>query len=330
MTQRRIVAYVHAYVGMGRNAGAETTLHDILKYLVQNGWEAHVVVSQPFPGQVDQVIDGVQVHPQVDRRSILHWVPSASIVISHLECSERAVVLSRKFRTPVVQLIHNDMTPTHGYVAMGCDLAIFNTKWVSDRFDFDGLSVVVHPPVDFSKYRQIDGVERDCVTLVNLWENKGTDVFYKLAQRFPSQKFLGVLGGYGEQDTRSGFNNVEFCSNVSDMSEVFSRTKIILMPSLYESYGRVAVEAAGMGIPSLVSSTPGLHEALGDAGIFCTGVDEFTAGLKKLLHWKSYAKASKLTTARAGQISEIRDSELKAMLVYMNGLADTGRLLRGW
>jgi glycosyltransferase involved in cell wall biosynthesis len=326
----RIVAFAHAYVGMGHNAGAETTLHDILRYLVANGWEAHVIVSQPNPGQTETVIDGVHVHPQADRRTILHWIPQASVVISHLECTERTVVLARKYGVPVVQLIHNDMTPTHGYVAMGCDLALFNTDWVKNRFDFEGLSLTVHPPVDGSRYSILPNASQGCITLVNLWKPKGSEIFYQLAERFPNQKFLGVVGGYGEQDIRSGIDNVSFHSHTHDMSIVYSRTKIVLMPSKYESYGRVAVEAASLGIPSIVADTPGLREALGDSGTFCSGIDEYTVALKKMLHWKALASAGKAASARFKEISSQTDSEMSAMLVYMNGLATTSRLLRGF
>jgi len=51
--------------------------------------------------------------------------------------------------------------------------------------------------------------------------------------------------------------NVTHHPNVHDMREVYGRARIILMPSLYESYGRVAVEALATGIPSIVAPTLG-------------------------------------------------------------------------
>ncbi|MFI1769152.1 glycosyltransferase family 4 protein [Streptomyces sp. NPDC020800] len=49
---------------------------------------------------------------------------------------------------------------------------------------------------------------------------------------------------------------------------VYSRSRVMLMPSLYESWGRVAVEAFASGIPVIAHPTPGLVESLGEAGIF--------------------------------------------------------------
>lgn len=93
-----ILAYVHAYVPT-HNAGAETTLHDILKELVLDGWEAHVVIKydRALAG-FDYVIDGVQVHQSGDRKTILHYIRKADLTISHLECSERMHIMSEMWK----------------------------------------------------------------------------------------------------------------------------------------------------------------------------------------------------------------------------------------
>lgn len=330
----RIVAYVHAYVGMGHNAGAEETLHDMLRHLVANGWEADVVVSQPYPGMSEYSIDGVNVHPQVDKRTIIHWIPRASVVISHLECSERATLVARKYRIPSVQLVHNDMPQTHGYVAMGPDAVVFNTEWVQAKFDVPGVSMVVHPAVDGSRYAT-ESTERNYITLVNLWPNKGSDIFYRLAERLPEFKFLGVMGGYGEQDVRDGYSNVTFQTHTSNMASVYARSRLVIMPSVYESFGRVAVEAASQGIPSIVSNTPGLIEALGDAGIYVDpkaddAIDLYVQNIRRLKHWKAYKTASDRVIARYSHLKDQHLAELNAFTVLVSQMAETGRLLRGW
>lgn len=69
------------------------------------------------------------------------------------------------------------------------------------------------------------------------------------------------------------------------------------MPSDYESFGRVAVEAACSGIPAIVHPTLGLKESLGDAGIFVdrNNVDGWAEELERLYgdeHY--YAERSKM------------------------------------
>jgi glycosyltransferase involved in cell wall biosynthesis len=327
-----IVAYVHAYVGMGRNAGAETTLHDILKFLVRNGHEARVVLSQS-PGIDDYDVDGVHVHARVDKRTILHWAPQAAVMLTHLESTERAVLLGRKFRTPVVQIIHNDMDITKGYAALGCEAIVFNTEWVRDSFGItESIGLVVHPPVRAEDYSITgDPSKSDYITMVNMWPNKGSSVFYEMASRFPGKKFLAVPGGYGQQDIRTEeYPNVTVADHVMDMREVFSRTRIVLMPSKYESFGRVAMEAASQGIPSLVSPTPGLVEALGPAGIYCPSLDEYARQLKRLSHWKAYAAASAAHRQRYEEFSRTSDAEMMALLATITSVGESAQTLRGW
>jgi hypothetical protein len=66
------------------------------------------------------------------------------------------------------------------------------------------------------------------------------------------------------------------------------------MPSSYESWGRVAIEAACSGIPTIAHPTDGLLEALGPAGIFVDRrkTRQWQAELERLDDPDQYAKAS--------------------------------------
>jgi glycosyltransferase involved in cell wall biosynthesis len=141
-------------------------------------------------------------------------------------------------------------------------------------------SVVVHPPIDASQYRlpvdwcQAEAQHRPYVTLVNLWNGtgetgKGAHILYGLAKEMPDVNFMGVVGGYGHQDVRE-VSNVHIQPHTSDiLKDVYARTRVLLMPSKYESFGRVAIEGAASGIPTIANPTEGLMEALGPGGLFC-------------------------------------------------------------
>ena len=63
--------------------------------------------------------------------------------------------------------------------------------------------------------------------------------------------------------------NVTFYGDVTDVETYMSRMDIILIPSLFESFGYVAVEAMILGKPVIVSSTGGLTEVVDkESGIF--------------------------------------------------------------
>jgi glycosyltransferase involved in cell wall biosynthesis len=120
--------------------------------------------------------------------------------------------------------------------------------------------------VNIDHYRVDRGEE---ITLININRNKGAELFYEVAQMMPEYKFLAVQGGYGEQ-IYNRLQNVTIWGNQPDVRNVYKRTKILLMPSQYESWGRTATEAMASGIPCIVSDLPALRENCGDAGIYCS------------------------------------------------------------
>ncbi|MFJ8313754.1 MULTISPECIES: glycosyltransferase family 4 protein [unclassified Streptomyces] len=90
---------------------------------------------------------------------------------------------------------------------------------------------------------------------------------------------------------------------------VYSRSRVMLMPSLYESWGRVVVEAFASGIPVIAHPTPGLVESLGEAGIFAyrDDLNAWTHALMSLRDPTNRARASRRATARSHQLSTAPD-----------------------
>ena len=138
----------------------------------------------------------------------------------------------------------------------------------------------VRPLMHRDKIEITEPFQGDCITLVNANQNKGVHVFLDLARRMPERKFLGVLPYYGENKLPPSPGNVEWVPFNDDIRTILKRTRILLVPSYYESFGRIAVEAMLNRIPVLYSkpleksvypggSTEGLHEWIEPAGIPC-------------------------------------------------------------
>ena len=118
----------------------------------------------------------------------------------------------------------------------------------------------------------------DCITLINANMNKGVHQFLGLARAMPTHKFLGVLPYYGERTVPPAPDNVIWIPFDNDIRTILRRTRILLVPSYYESFGRVAVEAMTNGIPVVYAkpainsvypggSTEGLQDWIEPAGI---------------------------------------------------------------
>lgn len=225
-------------------------------------------------------IDGIKVLSPPKIPYTYDWVKEQAkgfdLLLTHLDCSGRAMNLSIDVDLPLVHWVHNSMQLRyHNVTPHKAQLVVFNSHWVKEAEKFNGEpwpgdSIVLHPVVEPEYYRCERG---EMVTLVNPTPGKGADTFYKLAGLMPQYKFLTVKGCYGEQvappNIPEWFHGVETMEHTPDIRNVLRRTKVLLMPSEYESYGRIAVEAACAGIPTIAHPTPGLKESLGEAGIFC-------------------------------------------------------------
>lgn len=266
----RVLAYVHGYLPH-LPAGSETMLHELLLVLKGAGHDVAVVATDHVieATGADWEVDGIAVHaaagPEEADEFTLDWQPDA--LISHHQYAAHAIELAHGFDIKCAVMFHNDFPQAHQLMRRRPDLAVLNTHWLNRHLAPSVLGipfVIVHPPVDRERHRTTPG---DAITLVNLYRMKGPEVLWRLARSCPDLKFLGVKGGYGDQAVQRGYPNVEIIESTSDMrGEVWSRTKILLVPSRYESFGRVVVEAMASGIPVVAANTPGLIESVGAGG----------------------------------------------------------------
>jgi glycosyltransferase involved in cell wall biosynthesis len=136
-------------------------------------------------------------------------------------------------------------------------------------------------------------------------EAKGGKVFWELARIMSDRKFIGVRGAYGHQiDYPKDLPNVTIYKNDPDVKKIYEQSRIVIMPSEYESWGRVAIEAASSGIPVIANPTPGLTESLGEAGVFAdwTSIADFADAIKMLDDKKIYNKHSKMLKERSVEL----------------------------
>jgi len=199
-------------------------------------------------------------------------------------------------------------------------------------------TATVRPLMHENKIRIDEEFEGDCITLVNANQNKGVAQFIALARHMPDRKFLGVIPYYGELTLPPAPDNIEWIPFHDDIRTILKRTRILVMPSYYESFGRIAVEAMYNGIPVIYSkpvakpkypggSTEGVQSWIEPAGIACdrekteewaeaiVGLDDETTYAIQSDHSKEHIRAMNLFTegARiAGLVEQfVRDYPVK-------------------
>lgn len=272
----KVAALVHFALSF-RSAGSEVVVHELLKAAAAAGhdvtmWCTHRDSQRNWTGrEPDTELDGVKIkrvrNVIMGQRALRVYKPD--VVVTHHDHSVFAIKTAKLVGARSVLLTHNDMDINKRPLAAAPDLVIHNSEWVAEslrRFGEPRSSMVFHPPLTPDRHK----VDRTgaAITLVNLNEHKGAHLFYDLAARMPERSFLGVVGGHGVQVIRRNLPNVTIAEHSPDMKPVWESTRVLLMPSLYESYGLVAVEAGLNGIPTIANPTPGLVENLGKGAIF--------------------------------------------------------------
>lgn len=326
----KVAALVHFAVPF-RNAGSETMLHALLKALRAAGHDVTVVTTATPQAPQHYQWEGLpglsRSGPRPAAEEVRRLAPQ--VVITQHQNTALGIDLARELGAASVFLMHNDFELNRSLLARRPDLVVFNTEWIAEQFrDQVRRSIVVHPPVWATAHATTPG---QCVTLVNCNRDKGASHLFHLARRIPEAQFLGVIGAHGRQ-IRVGGANVEIVEHTTDMrGEVWPRTRVLLMPSRYESYGMAGVEALASGIPVIASPTPGLRESLGDAGIFVDrdDLDGWEAALRRLLDAPAaWADASARALKRSAELDPTADLDRWVAAVeevaQRGGAGDTG------
>lgn len=281
--------------------GAWLSTHQCLRSLVARG---HQVTAAQCVGRMRAYEhEGVTVVSSLRGRShILELVRRADVVISHANDAHGIMAAVEATDTPHVRMAHGA-----GSRVNGADLLIFNSEALRAATPHDGASIVIHPPVHPDEYRTRRR-DPDAITLMNCSRDKGVHTAWRLAELFPERTFLGVKGHTGQQVVPRA-PNFEQIPATPDPRTVYARTRILLMPSAYETWGRVGVEAMCSGIPVIAHPTPGLTEALGDAGFFHDrdDVDAWAKTVRRLDDPAEYRKASRAAFKRAAELDPTSD-----------------------
>jgi glycosyltransferase involved in cell wall biosynthesis len=324
----KVAALVHFSMPF-RCAGSETVLHELMKAAVDAGhdvtvWCTHRDGETAWRGNEPVIeTDGMRVvrvrNVLIGGQKMAAWAPD--VVVTHHQHSVNAIKIAARIGARSVYTVHNDMDINRRPLRARPDLVIHNSDWVRDslnsRFGSAVESLVFHPPLTPERHA-VDSTG-DAVTLVNLNDHKGSRLFYELAVAEPGRKFIGVVGGHGRQVIRRNLPNVTIMEHGPDMRRVWEQTRTLIMPSVYESYGLVAVEAGLNGIPTIAHPTPGLVENIGTDGLFADrdSVAEWQLQLDYLDDEHHYWLASNYAKTRADEALTATRHSLKKWVEWI-------------
>lgn len=327
----RLLWSIHLYPPT-HNCGSEYVAHHVNKYLVAQGHEVRVILHN-YKGPIYQY-EGVTVFPATGHLDAYRW---ADVLLTHLDFTQFTILIGNQIKRPVVHFVHNDISYSSIENANRGQYIVYNSDWIREKVNYKFSGITLHPPCDVNHYNVNDHPEdNEFITLISLNERKGGYRLAEIARAMPERKFLGVIGSYDNPGPRRLTQaqiidempeNVTVMPNSPHITDIYRKTRLLIMPSDYESWGRTATEAMCNGIPVICTPTDGLEENCGpaaeyvgkripsanpgDASVELGSVDDWVAAIKKFDNAKHYAKKSLLCRKRAKQLDPKK--ELQAL-----------------
>jgi hypothetical protein len=323
------VALSHGYPPLW-NMGGEVSLHRSMMAVKGE----RVVLTNT---QAEYYIDGIRV-TQINTPDVLNINanPSpiaeqlkdlnASVVIAQNELSLPAVLAANS--VGAVSIVNVHTPPKYGRgIREGvvyADYAVYNTE-TSARQWGEPNAIVVHPPISPLPEKTVP--TGDAYTVLSSLLNKGVEVVLELAKLYPSKRFIIVRSpaepthGLSNIEERVGLlPNVELHPRVhpKDVYKYFEQTRILLVPSRYETYGMSAIEAAGYGIPTVHVDTPHVREGIGDAAVLVSplNVAETANGIDLIEN--NYDSYSLNARARAEWLYSRQEKEIEQFSKFIS------------
>lgn len=130
---------------------------------------------------------------------------------------------------------------------------------------------LAHPAIyGEGPWPQLGQYDSGYIAMLNPCQVKGISIFLTMADLFRGREFA-ALPGWGtnrqDLDNMKRRPNVRVLPRVKDIEAFLSRTKLLLMPSLWmEGFGLIVMEAMLRGVPVIASDSGGLREAKDGTG----------------------------------------------------------------
>lgn len=164
------------------------------------------------------------------------------------------------------------------------------------------------------------------VTIINL--NKGTDLITEIIKNCNDVKFLAINNEQNESIAKNvktirNYINGQFHDKYIDVKEVYSKTKIILIPSdVDETFCRVAYETAKCGIPIITTGKGYIKQLLGDAAIYLTeNYKDWIENIREL--YNNHNKLLKISERLKQSVSKYGDQEYNFRRLMLRSLKNT-------
>lgn len=243
---KKVLTIFIIYYGFGSQMGGTyVTLRTYAEYL--SGQGDKVIVLERLP----------------TNEEIRKFEPDCIITAQHASLEIHKYI--EAWNIPWIALTYSRMqytpTPDMKYPS----LVTYSNSYLKG-FDKDQQNgIIVRDPINHKVYKVNEKLPTYITLVGDPPEIKGHSLFFELAKRFPNEKFMLVTKhpytSGGQNDIPLNMTVVGHIKELEQLKEkVYSKIKVLLLPSAMEAFGRVTIEVTASKIPCIIAACPGLPE----------------------------------------------------------------------
>jgi len=319
--------------------GAEIASHLFIRYLLQNNINCSVITKGESSHDVKhKIIEQVDVWEIPSKKYLFKYINSdkPDLLMTDLIWAEEVGQVSARLKIPWVYFARTYSFPDFLWDYKHPNLVICGSEAQHRYLFLRGVpSIVMHSI--FERHRYLVGNKQSIkkyVTVINPQIVKGGEIVFQIARKMTETKFLIVSSWEKNSNLKllnkfKSLNNVVIKRNIIKISEIYSKTKILLVPSIWnEVFGRVCIEALQNGIPVITTGKGGIKEAIGDAGIVIkdyNNIDCWIQKINSLENQKEYLALTDKSIKISNELLKKYEGEKHRILTLLISLNQSGR-----
>ncbi len=260
----------------------------ILKYFIKDNRPDIILTQLNFSPPTIDIALSENIPTILFIRSYEHFCPVGFLKKDPFVCNRscwHCISPFSKIQYPVIKALLN----RHKKALMRADLVLANSTYVNKVVRrFYNIHVdVLYPLIDLKKYKT-EIMDKKYLLFVGGSEHKGIKFLLKIANKMMDKEFL-LVGKTDKalQEEIKKYRNLKHVTWIDDMREIYSQTKLLIMPRMWpEPFGRIVIEAGINGIPTISSNIGGLSESVGRGGTLINkyhDVNEWIKEIKKII-----------------------------------------------
>lgn len=200
------------------------------------------------------------------------------------------------------------------------------SKFIRKKIQCIGNPINLHTIIEKSEEYKVEQTY-DMVFIGRLTEAKNPEMLVEIIKKLIDLK-KGIkiaIVGDGQLYTNvkkklESYDNVKMYGFKSNPYPILKNAKVLCLPSKWEGFGLVAVEAMALGVPVVCSGAGGLKDLINDScGKICNNSDEYIEEISLLLDNREYYDIkSKAAFCRAKDLDNIDSYMNRVIMCYQS------------